>query len=259
MCYIGVDLGGSHIGVGLVNEDGAILEKLEIDISLKETLNIEECIINNIETTVEEILKKSNKSIQEIQYIGIGCPGTISENKIIYSNNIKLSNFDLATELNKKIGIPVYILNDAKCAAIAEKVCGSIKNYTSAIMLTLGTGIGGAVILNNKLLTGKNYIGCELGHIVINSNGKQCTCGRKGCFETYGSMRLLKDRIKERLGLSKEISGKELVELIKKEENRIKIEDIIDEYAKCLAVGIGNLINIFEPEIVVLRRKFCLL
>lgn len=145
--------------------------------------------------------------------------------------------------------------NDAKCAAIAEKQWGSLKEYDDALFLILGTGVGGAVFLQGELLVPKRYSGFEVGHMVIEKNGTKCNCGRKGCFEVYGSMKRLKQKMKQEFNLNS-IEGKEIKEFILKNKENEKIETIINNYIENLTIGISNLINIFEPEVISIGGSF---
>ena len=160
----------------------------------------------------------------------------------------------------KQLPVPIKLQNDAKCAAIAENKYGVLKGYKSSIFLTLGTGIGGAVIKNGELLEGTLYSGYEMGHMTININGEQCKCGKNGCFELYGSMRKFKKDFKEKLGLSQHTHSEQIIDLLKYDialqKNDERINQVIDEYTNNLAIGISNLINIFEPEAIGIGGSF---
>ena len=157
---IGIDLGGSHIGIGLVDDQGYIRSKEEKFI--KDKTNIE----NTIEDFVnEEIIKM--KEMNSIEGIGIAVPGTVSDNKIIRAVNLGIENYDIASKLEEKFNIPVKIKNDAKCSAIAEQKYGVLEDYDDSIFLCIGTGIGGAVIYNGKLLEAKGVPGFEFSHMII--------------------------------------------------------------------------------------------
>ncbi len=252
---IGVDIGGSHIGIGLINENGTIIAKEEKDIANRQkNESYGTILVQTIIDLITTILEKSKMKIQDISLIGIAVPGTVSNTEIIKADNIHIKNFDIVSEINKYFNIPVSLRNDAKCAAIAEKEHGGLKKYDDALFLVVGTGIGGAVFLNGNLLKPKKYEGFEIGHIVIEKDGLQCNCGRKGCFEKYASMKVFKDNIKNEFKLDDNVSGKEIKEFI--EKNPEKSEKIIDEYIENLSIGIANLINIFEPEIVSIGGGF---
>ena len=252
---IGIDLGGSHIAIGVVDNNGKILEKVEKRLKkLEKRLiqhTIEEYIIDNV-TIFNEKYK--------ITEIGIAIPGTVTKNKVVKSVNLGLKNYNIVEELNKKINLPIKIKNDAKCAAIAENTYGCLKQYERSIFITLGTGIGGAVIINNKLLDTGDLPGCEIGHMVIEKDGITCKCGRKGCFEKYASMKTLKDNLREVLNYDEKVSGRELLEIIRSNNpenpNYDIIEKVVQDYIGNLAIGIANLINIFEPQSIGIGGSF---
>jgi len=253
---IGVDIGGSHVGIGLINKSGKIIAKEEQDLNnnLKDE-NYSQKLVETIIELITKILDKEKIDMKEISLIGMAIPGTVSETHIIKAENLHIKNFDIASEINKYFNIPIMLRNDAKCAAIAEKEYGGLKKYDDALFLTIGTGIGGAVFLGGKLLKPKKYEGFEIGHMVIKKDGIKCNCGREGCFEKYASMKVLKDKIKEEFG-GTEITGEEVKKILEDEANSVKTEKIINEYIENLAIGIANLINIFEPQTISIGGSF---
>lgn len=253
---IGIDIGGSHIGVGLVGSSGKIINKKEVDITEKDKKNIEKMIINTIINFIKSILKEQDISPKEIGYIGIASPGTIENNCIYNVVNLGLEKLDIARALKKEFDLEIKIKNDAKCAGIAESMYGSTKSAQDNIYLCLGTGIGGAAFLNNKLVEPKYRSGMEFGHMIIEKDGRECKCGSKGCFETYCSMKVLKREIRETLELDENETSANIVNEIRKHINDLRIKPLIEEYIEYLAVGISNLINIFEPEIVCIGGSF---
>ena len=252
---IGIDLGGSHIAIGVIDKNGKILEKTEK--RLKGIITTE--VKKVIEETIFETAEKYRKDY-EIEEIGIAIPGTVNKTEVIKSVNLGLKNYKIIDILNKKINVPIKIKNDAKSAAIAESKFGALKGYNRVLFLTLGTGIGGAIIINNKLLDTGDLPGCEIGHMVIEKDGLECNCGRKGCFEKYASMKAFKNNLRKALGYDENFSGKELLALIKntkKEDKNYKIiKKIKDEYIEYLSIGLANLINIFEPEVIGIGGSF---
>ena len=158
--------------------------------------------------------------------------------------------------LETKFHTKILLRNDAKCAAIAEKKIGSLKNFDDAIFLTLGTGIGGAVFMNGEMLNAKKRNDFEIGHMVIDLNGEKCNCGRNGCFETLASMRKLKEDIIEKLNLNSQATGKEIRQLLENKDTYSLVEDIIDKYIYNLSIGLENLINIFKPEAISIGGSF---
>lgn len=252
---IGIDLGGSHIAIGVINHAGRIVEKIEKRITSKEKKDIQ----NSIETYIIEHVHQMQEKYK-ISTMGIAIPGTVSKEMVIKSVNLGLKEYPIIENLRKQINLPITIRNDAKCAAIAESQYGVLQSYTRSLFLTLGTGIGGAVIINHELLDTGDLSGCEFGHIVIQKDGVLCRCGKKGCFEKYASMKSFKDNLRTALGLDEKTRGEELLDKIRKNtennEDYDIITQVVNEYIENLAIGISNLINIFEPEAVGIGGSF---
>lgn len=252
---IGIDLGGSHVAIGVVDDNGIIIEKKERRILAKEKKEICSFIENYIVENVNEM-----KTKYKITSIGIAIPGTLDKTTIIKSVNLGLEKYNIVDNLKEKIDLPIKIKNDAKCAALAENEYGSLKNYQRSIFLTLGTGIGGAVIIDNKLLNTGDLPGMEVGHMVIQKDGLPCNCGNKGCFEKYASMKALKNNLRNELGLDETTRGQELLDMIRNNNssnnNYLKIEKIVNEFIENLSIGIANLVNLFEPEVIVIGGSF---
>lgn len=248
---IGIDLGGSHIAIGVINKENFIVEKVEKRLLEKEKKDIKKSIENYIIENVKELSEK-----YKITEIGIAVPGTICGTEIIKSVNLGVENYKLVENLKKEIDLPIKIKNDAKCAAIAESKIGALKDYKRSIFLTLGTGIGGAVIINGKLLDTGDLPGCEFGHMIIQKDGIKCNCGKNGCFEKYASMKALKNNLRTSLGLDETTRGQELLDMIRKNVEDKRIKKIVDEYIEYLSIGVSNLINIFEPEAIGIGGSF---
>lgn len=252
---VGIDLGGSHIAIGVVNSKGRIIEKIEKRILESEKKEIKKTIENYIFENIKQLEKK-----YKITELGIAIPGTVTNNKIIKSVNLGIKDYNIVQSLSRKINFPIKIRNDAKCAAIAENKYGCLKNYKRSIFLTLGTGIGGAVIINNKLLDTGELPGCEFGHMVIEEDGLLCKCGKFGCWEKYASMKSFRDNLRKVLGYTEKTSSQELLNILKNmkenDKNYKKIQEIIEKYIKDLSIGISNLINIFEPEVIGIGGSF---
>lgn len=248
---IGIDLGGSHIAIGVVDDKDYIVEKVEKRLLSRDKKNIKTSIENYIIENVKDLTEK-----YKIKEIGIAVPGTIKGTAIIKSVNLGVKNYNLIDNLRKQINIPINIRNDAKCAAIAENKIGALKDYNRSIFLTLGTGIGGAVIINNELLDTGELSGCEFGHMIIQKDGIKCNCGKNGCFEKYASMKALKNNLRTALGVDEKTRGQELLDYLRKNPDNEQINNIIDEYIEYLSIGVSNLINIFEPEAVSIGGSF---
>ena len=252
---VGIDLGGSHIAIGVVNNKGKIIEKFEKRILNNEKKYIEKTIEKNIFEHIKDLSTK-----YKIEEIGIAAPGTIQDGKIIKAYNLGIEEYNIVAKLSKKIKVHIKIRNDAKCAAIAEHKYGCLKEYKRSIFLTLGTGIGGAVIINNKLLDAGNLPGCEFGHMIIEKDGLLCGCGKFGCWQQYASMKALKNNLRKKLGYDEQTDSKQLLNLLRNIKTNDKdfstINEIIEDYIEDLSIGISNLINIFEPEVIGIGGSF---
>lgn len=251
---IGIDLGGSHIGIGLIEgyELKATVDKFFVTEDRKD---MENAILRNIDELINKLLIENNIDIKNIEKIGVASPGTVTNGKIT-SWNLGIKDFDLKSRLEEKYKLFVKIRNDGKCAALVEKAYGAMKNYDDCLFINIGTGIGGAVFLGGKLLEPKKHSGFEFGHMTLVKDGIKCTCGKKGCFERYCSIKALKTKITNTLGIDgTDISGQYL-----REEIMVKyhdeVQDDINEFIDYLKIGICNLIDIFEPEVICFGGSF---
>jgi len=245
---IGIDIGGSHIGIGLVDNNGSIV--LKIEKFIKDKTNIKEQIEEFITETVIEMGLTHN-----IESIGISVPGTVSENKIIKAVNLGIENYDLVGNLEKILKMPIKIKNDAKCAAIAEQKYGELADYENSIFLCIGTGVGTAVFHDGEMLEPDDVPGFEFSHTIIQKDGELCNCGKRGCFETYASLKRFKQRISDRFELNT-LSGKEIRKFIADNPDNKMIKEMIKEYVDYLSIGISNIINIFEPDAICIGGSF---
>lgn len=247
---IGIDMGGSHVAIGIVNENGKIIEKFEKDIK-----TVGDQAKAEISTYIIEIISKIKEN-HNIEKIGIGSPGTPRDGVLTNLINLKIKEFYISSILMEHFDIPVLLKNDAKCAGLAEKTYGALKEYQDAVFLCLGTGIGASVFMNGKELKPIQNPGMEIGHMVIDKNGIKCNCGKTGCFETLCSIKRLKDKLIDEMNLSKKVSSKELLEILKwraKEEN---IKKILEEFIDNLNIGLSNIIDIFAPQAICLGGGF---
>ncbi|MGI6623165.1 MAG: ROK family protein [Clostridiaceae bacterium] len=262
MYYIGVDLGGTNIAAGIVDDAGKIVKKA----STKTGRNRKsEEIVKDMCRLVLDLMKDAGLTEKDIYSIGIGSPGSHDrENGIIlYNNNLNFKNVNIKEAFQKHIDVPIYLENDANCAAIAENVAGAAKGYEHSVTITIGTGIGGGVIINNKLFTGTNGMGAELGHIVIDIDGEYCTCGRKGCWEAYSAAPGLISQTRkaaEKNPDSKihELCGGNLDNIDAKTAfDAARLGDktgmkVIDDYIGIFGEALANIINIFQPDVIVI-------
>ena len=247
---VGIDLGGSHIGIGIVDENGNILEKKEKYFHEKNILEIEKTIEEFIS---EQIIQMS--LIYNIEFIGIAIPGTVSENKIIKAVNLGIEDYDLATRLKETLHLEVKLKNDAKCAALAEQKYGELANYDNSVFLCIGTGVGSAIIFNGKLLEPKDVPGFEISHTIIQKNGLLCNCGKRGCFETYASIKKFKEKISKEFNINS-LDGEVIRDFIRNNINDSRLKYMLNNYIEDLSIGISNIINIFEPEAICIGGSF---
>ena len=232
-----------------------ILSIEERNLTREDRVNVKESIVKIIIELLNRVIDEANVDLNDIEFIGIASPGTISDNIIKQATNLGLEKFDLIAELQKYINLPMQIKNDSKCAALAEKRYGAMRDYDDGVFLCIGTGIGGAAFINGQMLVPKRFSGFEFGHMVINKGGRQCSCGKRGCFETYASIRAFRNKIAEVLDIDNDFSGQYLREQLL-DFNNEKIEEVVEQFIEDLSIGICNLIDIFEPEIVVLGGSF---
>ncbi|OON97791.1 MAG: glucokinase [Candidatus Epulonipiscioides saccharophilum] len=259
MYYIGVDLGGTNIVVGLVNEEGKILDFMTWDTKKERPV---ELIFDDIIKMTQEIISRNNLEKDQINGIGIGSPGIIDskEGEIVYSNNIVINNFYAVKYIEDKTGIKTKIANDADCAALGEVVAGAAKGFKDAIVITLGTGVGSGIVIDGKIFNGFFPGGAEVGHQIIVKDGEKCTCGNQGCFEAYASATAL---IKMANRVAKKYPESKLAD-VKEEDMTAKIPfdlawqgdkvalNVINNYIDYLAIGINNIINIFKPQVLLI-------
>lgn len=247
---IGIDIGGSHVGIGLVNEENNIIIQKEHIWTAEEKKNFFNSIEIHIKKLINEIKEERPDAV--IEKIGIGFPSADIVNGVVTKNG---QTINLPKILNKEFGIPVYLKNDVKCSGLCEKTIGNLKDYNNCIFLALGTGIGGAYFYNDKLVTPNKYQGFEVGHMIIEINGRKCRCGQNGCFEEYGSMRAFRTEIEELFNIERVTSFK-MFEIIESGQKSEQVNQIIEKYTDFLAVGISNLIKIFEPDAICIGGSF---
>lgn len=262
MIYIGIDLGGTNIAVGAVDESGKIIGEFSTKTFAQRPY---QDIIRDMAFCIGKILKNLNLTEDDIASIGIGIPGVADQKteRVIFCTNLGWHDIPLGEELRKYYNKPIHIDNDATVAGYAEYVAGVSKGTDSSVFITLGTGVGAGIVINGKPWSGYHGIGSEIGHMTIKTDGVQCTCGNKGCAERYCSASAIIRMAKEALA---DGSSSMIVERARGDINRINAKIVIDcakegdavavrvfdEYARCLAVTINNLTDIIDPEIIVL-------
>lgn len=256
--YIGIDLGGTNIAAGLVDSNGKILVKDSVPTN--STRPTDE-IVADMANLAKKLIKSSGVSISDIDSVGIGCPGTVDckTGEIIYSNNIPMQHYCMADEFKKHLDLPIAIDNDANCAALGEYMVNG-NEVSVFVMITLGTGVGGGVIIDGKIFHGFNGAASEPGHMTLVSGGNKCTCGKEGCWETYASATALISQTKEALDSNPDsimhdivkkagkVSGRTAFEAAKQGDEAVK--QVVGNYVRYLADGLVSIENIFQPEII---------
>lgn len=265
--YVGIDLGGTNISAGVVNENYEIISKATTKTNCPRPADQ---IASDMAKVALESVEKANLTLDQIEWIGIGTPGIANSSTgiIEYSNNLGFKDVPMAEYIRKEIDKPVYIENDANAAAYGEFVAGAAQNAVNAVCITLGTGVGGGIIIDGKIYSGSNSAGAELGHTVIEVDGPQCTCGRKGCFEVFSSATGLIRMTKEAMDKDKDsIMWKMTAERNNKVTARTSFDAmragdktaaaVVDKYIKYLSAGIANMINIFQPDVLCIGGGVC--
>ena len=264
--YLGVDLGGTNIKAGITDENGNIILKSSVRTDSK---GDSQRIADQMVDLCRELAERANIPMDDVRAVGVGIPGTVDAEKgtVIYCNNLDLDGAPIGAMMQQQLGKPVYLANDASCAALGEFICGSGREYNSIILVTLGTGVGGGIILDGKLWEGLEGAGAEIGHMVMHIGGAECTCGRKGCFEAYSSATALVNQTKQAMEAHPEsvlhsivaktgrISAKTAFDAMRKGDQVAK--EVVDNYLHYLSEGIANLINIFAPEAIILGGGVC--
>jgi glucokinase len=262
MKYIGVDLGGTNIVVGVIDEGGNIVQTLTMPTKKERDA---EAIFDDIIQMCQQLIEACALDETNLKGIGIGIPGSIEpkEGVIVYANNLKTSGFKAKAYIEERLPYKVLLGNDADCAALGEVMNGGAKGYEDAVVFTLGTGVGGGIIIGQKIFSGYYYGGAELGHQIIEKGGRSCTCGNKGCLEAYASATALIDRAKQEAATHKEsLLWERVGGDLEKMNAKIAFDaanagddvaiDLIDEYMEYLAVGVANAINVFKPQVILI-------
>ena len=262
MLRIGIDLGGTNIAAGIVNENGSILLKKSVPTGASRQ---KEEIIDDIAALCRTLAKEYGVALGEIDAIGIAVPGGVDEKsgEILFTPNIPFSNLGICKILSEKLdGKAIGLANDANAATLAEVMCGAAKGADNAVMITLGTGVGGGIVIDKKIYSGSNGLAAEIGHFVISCGGEKCGCGRRGCFEAYASatalIRMTKDELNKcfmsgegtLMAESSKVNARTSFDAFKKGDKAAA--RVIEKYTDYLANGISSLINIFQPDVFII-------
>ncbi len=271
MYYIGVDLGGTNIAIGIVDENKKIVLKGSTPTN---PARDGELIVKDMAALAEKLLKDAKIELSDVAYVGIASPGTANcdTGVIEYANNLPFRDFPIAEYFKKYLPVKeVYVANDANAAALGEHVAGAAKGSRNSVMITLGTGVGGGIVLDGKVYSGFNHAAGELGHIVIRQGGRLCSCGRRGCWEAYSSATALSAMTKEKVLECKaqlipslmideyeangRVSARTAFAAMK--QGDVPGKEVVNAYITYLACGIANVINIFQPEILCIGGGVC--
>jgi glucokinase len=258
MYYIGIDVGGTAVKLGLFKETSELVSRTNFPTKTIEFL------VGDIVKHINKIFKDNNIDIKELRGIGIGFPGHVDGESgiVVYSNNLVAHNFPIVEKIQEHINVPIRISNDANVAAMGEYTFGIGKNFNNIVFVTLGTGVGGGIIIDGKMLEGKNGAGAEIGHMVISTNGQLCSCGRRGCFETYASAKALvsnarvaminnpNSKLWKEVSRPEELNGEKFFNVLLKGDKVANI--VFESYIENLAEGLTNLANIFRPDAIIL-------
>lgn len=260
MYYLGIDLGGTNIAAGVVNENYEIIGRGKMKTNAGRS---DDLILDDMAEAARMAVKDASLELKDIASVGVGSPGSVNPytGVIATSNNLGFSNLPMGKMLKERLGFNCYLENDASAAAYGEFIAGAGVGTKNFVAITLGTGVGGGIIIDGKLFSGANLAGGELGHTVIVMDGAQCTCGRKGCWEAYASatglihltqaaMQSNKNSVMWELaeGKLENVNGRTAFDAMRKNDEAGRA--VVELYIRYVACGLINTINTFQPEII---------
>lgn len=263
---IGIDLGGTNIKAGVVDENYRIVGTAKCKTRLPRPADE---IFMDMARMAKEAVAAAGLTMDDILYVGVGCPGTANPKTGIveYSCNLRFEKVDLCGALKDLLGKKIFLDNDANAAAYGEALAGAAKGAQSCVCITLGTGVGSGIIINGKIYGGFNFAGAELGHIVIMVDGEMCTCGRQGCWERYASATALINQTRRAMVNHPESRMWEITDDIEKVDGRTAFDamrkgdpvakEVVITYIKYIACGLINVVNIFQPEVLCIGGGIC--
>ena len=267
MYRIGVDLGGTNISVGVVDNDFNIIGRGKMKTNAPRPA---EEIFADIAKAIELAVDDAGINMDQISVIGVGTPGSVNDETgyIDYSNNLKFDMVPAKEMLESITGKPCFFANDASCAALGELYAGAGKGHKNLVAVTLGTGVGSGIVIDGKVFRGANSAGGEIGHTVINVNGEHCNCGRNGCWERYASATALISQTKVAMeeysdskmwncagGKLENVSGRTAFDAMRMGDEIAK--DVVDKYIYYVAVGVINIINVYQPDVLCIGGGIC--
>ncbi|MGN0975982.1 MAG: ROK family protein [Gemmiger sp.] len=256
---IGIDLGGTTMTAGLVDADYNLVGKLTWETRLPRPAQDLE---NALADLCKAVCRQCKADLSEVRYVGIGTPGSVNFTTgfVGYNTNFNYYDWNLGPDLEALLGCKVYVENDANAAAYGEYIAGGAKGYRDAVIITLGTGIGSGIILDGKILHGFNFAAGEMGHTVIVKDGRQCNCGRRGCWERYASAHALSEDTKDAMRANHEtimwkiagdldhVNAKTAFDAMRAGDALGK--QVVDNWMEYVGCGIANVVNTFEPEVI---------
>ncbi len=266
MYRIGIDLGGTNIVAGVVDDEFRIVATAKCKTRIPRPA---EEIVVDMARMAKEAVQNAGLTMADIAYVGVGSPGTCNADTGIveYSNNLQFEKLPLRDMLGGMLDKAVYIENDANAAALGEALAGAAKGAQSCVCITLGTGVGGGIIIDGKIYGGFNFAGAELGHTVIMVDGELCTCGRFGCWEAYASATALINQTRRAMVNHPDSAMWSIAEDLDKVNGRTAFDgmragdavaaQVVDTYIKYIATGLINVINIFQPEVLCIGGGIC--
>ena len=264
--YLGIDLGGTFIKGGVVDENGKIIAKDKVPTEKEKGA---EGVMDNVALLVDKLLAAANLKKSDIGGVGMGVPGMINgkDGIVVTSNNLNWLHVEMVKGMKDRTGLDFTITNDANAAALGEATYGVGRDYDDSILLTLGTGVGGGIVLSNRIVEGNKSAGAELGHMVICDGGEQCTCGRKGCFEAYCSATALIRDTKRAMLAHKDSKMWEIAGDIANVDGKTAFDGwragdaaaagVVDMYIEYRGCGLTNIVNTFQPEVLLIGGGIC--
>jgi len=260
MYRVGVDLGGTNIVAGVIDENNKILSKASVKTNAPRK---PELIFDDIASVVKKAVADAGITLEDVKSIGVGTPGSVNKETgyIEFANNLDFNQVPAAEMLKERLGRTIYLDNDANCAALGEAVAGAGNGVKNFVAITLGTGVGSGIIIDGKLVVGLNYAAGEMGHMVIKFDGEQCSCGRRGCWEKYASAPALIEQTKDAMRNNHDskmwalvnnnidaVSGRTAFDAMRQGDQAAKA--VVDRYISYVACGIINIINALQPDMI---------
>lgn len=256
---IGVDIGGTNIVVGIIDEDYKVVIKKSFKTNAPRSA---EEICEDIITTYKKIASEAGINPNELTEIGIACPGIIKKGVVVSATNLKFTDTPLKAIIEEKTGLHCEVCNDANAVALAEFIISGDSNIHSLVAVTIGTGIGGGIVIDGKIIDGFNGAGAELGHITVEKDGRKCACGSKGCLETYCSASALVKETKKAMIDHTDSKLWEICTDINKVDGKTVFkaaklgdkvsQDVLETFMNYLSIGVINMITLLQPEILVI-------